>query len=511
MFHAPPTVCPSIEEDPPPSSARRGLQGIVRRLFAAHPSVQDQATRRNARLLATLSALGCAMSWLGVGATLGFQRDRSVAFAVTAVLVPGALMHAWAYVLARGPRPTRAAPLEVLAFLVIPTLITLLMPPELLQPLSTATWFAWAIFLAGALLGARTACAAACLGLAVTAGAAARAASALPPEPEPFLLLVFAVALVVAFTRHRDALEAIRMRLLEERTRSLEALRASLEERVAARTAELSASRTALEAAYKNLKDNHDALIVTEKLAAVGRLTAGMAHEMSSPLSAVMAALDDASELVAEYDGSIDDPEVRASDHREIAADLRRAVLLAGSAAGRLVGLVRGIRGHTRNPSPGKVARFPVDAMVRDAVTLLAYAARDAKARLETEAVQSVTAVGSPERLSQALVNLLSNAIDAVGSAGGGRIRIALVKGQDGMARLSVADDGPGIAAEDLPRIFDLFFTTKPHGKGTGLGLPITREIVEDDFGGTLEVRTGTDGTVFTMVLPDKEGIEDAA
>jgi signal transduction histidine kinase len=104
-----------------------------------------------------------------------------------------------------------------------------------------------------------------------------------------------------------------------------------------------------------------------------------------------------------------------------------------------------------------------------------------------------------PGQLNQVLMNLLANAFDAIAHRGTVVIRTAL---SDGMVRISIADDGNGIAPSDLGRIFDPFFTTKPQGEGTGLGLAISHGIVTD-HGGTIDVQSKVgEGTTFSLLLP---------
>jgi two-component system NtrC family sensor kinase len=111
----------------------------------------------------------------------------------------------------------------------------------------------------------------------------------------------------------------------------------------------------------------------------------------------------------------------------------------------------------------------------------------------------------SPGRLAQVLVNLLLNAADAM--AGKGTIVVAC-KEAEGKVVLTIADEGPGVAAEDRRKIFDPFFTTKPVGQGTGLGLSVSRSIVES-FGGTLELAPAAagQGAKFVLTLPRVGGV----
>jgi len=110
--------------------------------------------------------------------------------------------------------------------------------------------------------------------------------------------------------------------------------------------------------------------------------------------------------------------------------------------------------------------------------------------------------LGSPGKLAQVVTNLVTNAIDANAERGGGPVRVELER-REGELSLTVADCGPGIAAEHLGRIFDPLFTTKPVGKGTGLGLTIVHDIVCGDFCGSIDVKSPPDGGAhFAIHLP---------
>ena len=114
---------------------------------------------------------------------------------------------------------------------------------------------------------------------------------------------------------------------------------------------------------------------------------------------------------------------------------------------------------------------------------------------------EPIELVGSPVRFSQVVTNLIENAIDA-SAPGGGPILLSLTPGPGGVV-LSVEDQGSGIAAAVMPRIFEPMFTTKPFGQGTGLGLSIVHDIVTGDFGGTIRATSEVGlGATFTVSFP---------
>jgi signal transduction histidine kinase len=265
--------------------------------------------------------------------------------------------------------------------------------------------------------------------------------------------------------------------------------------------ADLERRAAELERAYQAIQENQEKLVISEKLASLGRLTASIVHEMNTPLAAVRAALVDLGKLVTEYHQSAADPAVTPIDHGEIAGEMRQAIGLAGSAAERAALFVRGIKSQTRDLGPHERMAFEIVPCVREALLLLGHALRKSNCRVLFEPPDGrLELVGSPVRFSQVVTNLVENAVDA--SLPGGAITVTLTP-RPGALDLEVRDTGTGIAAEVMPRIFEPMFTTKPFGKGTGLGLSIVHDIVTGDFGGTIRATSEVGlGAAFTVSFP---------
>jgi len=292
------------------------------------------------------------------------------------------------------------------------------------------------------------------------------------------------------------ASRAARNAELEARNQELERMRSALEDRMHEGEKEL-----ALRA--EELERNQELLLRTEKMAAIGRLTAGFAHELATPLATMLATLSDLRDLTDEYGRSIGDPEVSLEDHRAIQREMVEAMDALDAAADRAASFVRGIRAHTRDPGRSAIESFDAGAVVSQATELLGYLARSARVRLEVKRpLEAIPVRGVPSRLNQAVTNLVQNAIDAAGERGaGGRVTVELASAGSEVV-IRVSDDGPGIPADVLPRIFEPLFTTKPYGKGTGLGLPIVREVVQGEFQGTIEVESSDGGATFVVRIP---------
>lgn len=244
--------------------------------------------------------------------------------------------------------------------------------------------------------------------------------------------------------------------------------------------AETAAHIRSLEDANRALQQARDEVVRAEKMASVGHLAAGMAHEIGNPLSAVIGYLN----LVRD--------ELADPAHRDL---LERSLLEAG----RIDRLVRDLLDYATPIRSGDEPFDPLEAF-REAGALLANQGVFEEVRLVDRAPAGLGRVHMDRgRFQQVCINLLLNARDAV--AGGGEVIVSAEQGA-GELSLSVADTGCGIAPELHGRIFDPFFTTKDPGKGRGLGLAVCQRLVTE-AGGRIDVRSiPGQGSVFTLRLP---------
>jgi signal transduction histidine kinase len=469
-------------------------------LLAAHPAILEPVARRNAQLLAamTLAHMAHAISAL-CSMRFVVAPDCVALMSVAVSLIAAMYLVAYAFSRSRTPRP--GAYLMISVQLLAPVVLPLIV--EHLTVVNAGGWAGLAVLSASVLLRPRAALVVGAVAVFALVASFVALGLPVPTIGQSVLFLAGLTAVVYVLARHRDAVETIRQSELRDRNAALEGLRAKLEDRVTERTRELETSRADVETAYHALKDNQSALLQTEKMAAIGRLTAGFAHELASPLAAVVAASSEITELSEELRRSIGDSEVSQADLLEIASEMKEVAALVDLGATRAANFVRGIRAHTRDAGKSDRCRFDVMATVRDSLQLVAHAARAARVSVAfDETTGPAEMIGIPSRLSQAVVNIVGNAIDAVGDHGGGNVRVRVANGVDRIV-VEIEDDGPGIRPSVLPRIFDALFTTKPHGKGTGLGLAIVHEIVKSEFKGTVAVTTGsTSGTTFALELP---------
>ncbi|MBN1799510.1 MAG: substrate-binding domain-containing protein [Spirochaetales bacterium] len=258
-----------------------------------------------------------------------------------------------------------------------------------------------------------------------------------------------------------------------------------------------------LENAYQALQENQKKMIIIEKMASLGRMTAGIAHEINTPLAAIRATLVELESLVEEYRQSIGDKEVTVDDHREIAGDMSKSIQISQKAAEKIVHFVQSIKSQTRDLSPQEQHIFNAVPVIQDAILLLNHELRKNKCSVNFKSsTENIEIHGSGGRLSQIITNLLTNAIDAYKSKHGGPITIKLFYNSKTID-LTVKDKGTGIKKENLSKIFDPLFSTKRLSEGTGLGLTIVHNIITGDFGGAIEVDSEIDeGTIFTLHFP---------
>ncbi len=226
--------------------------------------------------------------------------------------------------------------------------------------------------------------------------------------------------------------------------------------------------------------DLRERLRVQEKLAMIGKLAAGVAHELNNPLDAALRCVRMAKDRVGK------DPE--AGEYLE----------LAHTGLLRMADIVKSLLTFSRHAA---VEQAPQDlaALVEDAVAGVTLAIGDEAPAVETEIPADVAGLQVPRGLHQVVTNVVRNAADATGPTG--RVRVSAAQDGENL-RVRVEDDGPGIPPTVLPRIFEPFFPAEAPGRGPGLGLPISARIVEK-FGGSIAVECPpSGGTTVTVSLP---------
>ncbi len=273
---------------------------------------------------------------------------------------------------------------------------------------------------------------------------------------------------------------------------------------------ELQRAYKALHRAHEDLKRTQQQLLQSEKMASLGRLVAGVAHELNNPISFVygnVLAFKRYAERLGDYLDAVRrrEPWEHIEGLREdlkidrLQADLPSLIEGMAEGAERTRDIVDGLK---RFSAVDQNVLEPMDLVpvIERAVHWVGKAA-PSSFQVRLDLPETLPVNGSAGQLQQVAMNLVQNACDATAGQAAARLDITC-RLEAGKLLLRFADNGPGIPAENLPRIFDPFFTTKPVGKGTGLGLAISYGIVQR-HGGELSVEeTPSDGAVFVLTLP---------
>jgi two-component system C4-dicarboxylate transport sensor histidine kinase DctB len=267
-----------------------------------------------------------------------------------------------------------------------------------------------------------------------------------------------------------------------------------LERRVEERTAELNREIEERRHAEDELRAAQETLIQTAKLAALGRMSAAIVHEVSQPLSALEITLATAGVLAERGEAAAAGGKMISA--RELTRRIQRTIKL--------------LRSFARKES-GLRERVAVDRSMAEAVELARHRADRENVTIELAPAPDLSVMANAVRLEQVILNLVVNALDAViGMPGPAVIRLWAAR-TGGMVEIRVSDNGPGIPAALRERIAEPFFTTKETGEGLGLGLSISRAII-GEFGGSLtfESEEGA-GSTFVIALPAAETMREAA
>jgi len=359
-----------------------------------------------------------------------------------------------------------------------------------------------------AALTATLALAALCLVIAWAVFAAASLWLPLLPAIMTLVLVYGGHLLLQALTAERD-----RRRLLEAINRDLEAKIAERTEELATANQELSQRHQQLETAYGDLTRAQHQLVQSEKMASLGLLVAGIAHELNNPTSYVCSNLEFIEEyterLAATLEAYIGEGEPNGQARRRGDAHnrqspftgtlntLRELIASSQEGTGRIKKIVLDLRTFSRTDDIGLI---PADLHegIESTLSLLAKQYQD-RITIHREYHPLPQVECLPGQLNQVFMNLLQNAFQAIPSKG--NVWVA-TRVEGDWVKVTIRDDGAGIAEENLSRIFDPFFTTKPVGTGTGLGLSISYGIIEKHGGRIRVTSTVHQGSELTVELP---------
>jgi signal transduction histidine kinase len=308
-------------------------------------------------------------------------------------------------------------------------------------------------------------------------------------------------------------------RELRSKLESIAELNASLEEKVRERTRELEEVNASLSKALRSLAEAQEQVVQSEKMASVGRLVAGIAHEINNPLNFIQnsqaplrARIGD---LKAVLDAAKAPPHASVAELRKVAqrvrgvlseldveervAELDQLMKVMENGVSRMVTVVRALRDFSRHGTGGEAESVDLNGAVDSAVALLRHDLHD-RVDVVKQVEQAPKVWAQPGPFGQVMVNLLKNAAQAI--EGKGEIRVESHR-QNGGVEVAIRDNGAGMPPDVVSKIFEPFFTTKQQGEGTGLGLAIVHGIVEK-HGGRISVQSDVGkGTEFRMFFPD--------
>jgi two-component system, NtrC family, C4-dicarboxylate transport sensor histidine kinase DctB len=276
-----------------------------------------------------------------------------------------------------------------------------------------------------------------------------------------------------------------------QRAAGQQRIQAELEARVAERTQALRIANERLileieerQCAETSRQAMQDELVQANKLAMLGQIAAGVAHEINQPVAAIRSFADNAVLLLDRHN-----------------LDETRTNLTTITALTERIGEITGeLRAVSRKTSRD-VAAVPLGTAIAGALLLVGHRVREQGVRIVREGIEELHVVAQRVRLEQVLLNLLQNALDALGHTSAGLIRLT-VDCVDGQVRISIADNGPGVSPEVKQGLFTPFRSNKPNG--LGLGLVISRDLVTE-FGGDLTHEESDTGALFVITLRKAE------
>ncbi|MDP3701108.1 MAG: ATP-binding protein [Hylemonella sp.] len=279
--------------------------------------------------------------------------------------------------------------------------------------------------------------------------------------------------------------------------RDIRELNQSLEQRVSERTREL-------EQSVQTLRLAQDELVRAEKLAALGGLVAGVAHEINTPVGIGVTAASYLDERVKDLAERFKDNTLSRQDMVSFTQDASESTTMVLGNLRRAADLINSFKMVAVDQTSSKRRAFELKPTLEEIMATVRHLVKGEGVRIELDLAEELRMDSYPGPLGQVITNLFNNAlIHAFEGRASGCIRIRTQRIGDDGVELSFSDDGMGIAPEHLGRIFDPFFTTKFGQGGSGLGLNIVHNLVTGVLGGRIFVASQPgEGTVFTLTLP---------
>ena len=255
----------------------------------------------------------------------------------------------------------------------------------------------------------------------------------------------------------------------------------------------------------KLLKDNQDTLMEKERLASLGQLIGGIAHNLKTPIMSISGAAEGLTDLIKEYDASIDNPQVNSQDHHDIAKDMSNWVDKIKDYTGYMSDVITAVKGQAVTLSETENVTFDIEELIKRVDILMKHELKNALTYLNVtiDVPEKTTLHGDINSLVQVINNMISNAIQCYNGKPEQNIDLKVSMAKDNKnIIISIKDYGPGLADKVKEKLFNEMITTK--GKnGTGLGLYMSYSTIKAHFGGdiTFETEKGK-GTTFYITIP---------
>ncbi|MFS2007436.1 ATP-binding protein [Duganella sp. CT11-25] len=255
--------------------------------------------------------------------------------------------------------------------------------------------------------------------------------------------------------------------------------------------------------AYRQLKDAQTQLVSQEKLAALGSLMAGVAHELNTPIGNSLLIASTLMQKTEELETQLNGPGLKRSDLASYMADARKAHELVMRGLTSAAELVNSFKQVAVDRTTEQRRMFNLQQVSHEVIATMMNRIRASSHRIEIEVPESISMDSYPGPFGQVIANFINNALlHAFGKERSGSMWLRATTPADGRVLVTFRDNGGGIAPEHMSRIFDPFFTTKLGQGGSGLGLSISYNIVTSLLGGHISVHSALTGTTFTLDLP---------
>lgn len=253
------------------------------------------------------------------------------------------------------------------------------------------------------------------------------------------------------------------------------------------------------------LKNNQDILMERERLATLGQMVGGIAHNLKTPIMSIAGATDGLQDLITEYDKSIDDNEVTKEDHHAIAKDMNEWIKKINSYDAYMSDVITAVKGQTANFNSNTNEEFTIDELLKRVNILMRHELKRAliSLKIDCQLDKNTTIMGNVNSLVQIVNNIISNAIQSYKGEQNKNIYLTISQKHNNIV-IAIKDYGCGIPEKIQKKLFNEMVTTKGHN-GTGLGLFMSYSTIKGHFNGDLTFTSEVDkGSTFNIILPNQ-------